>query len=217
MPATVYYADMHSRSHEDSKIAKVARLCDAVGLKKVIKKNDLTAIKLHLKPTDTVYDIYRKYDEAIQKVKSTPLNSTLDQTIRAFTMLPGLLFKFVVWLLKTLDYFGLLPKFLLEVSPFHGSVFFTSMGSLGIPAIVHHLYDFGNLPVFVAFGCKYRRNEVANDGTVLHKKYIDMTFNLDERICDGFYYATVLKYLRRLLDNPERLDTPPEKVEEDIA
>ena len=47
MPATVYYADMHSRSHEDSKIAKVARLCDAVGLKKVIKKNDLTAIKLH--------------------------------------------------------------------------------------------------------------------------------------------------------------------------
>lgn len=176
-----------------------------------------TAIKLHLKPTDTVYDIYRKYDEAIQKVKSTPLNSTLDQTIRAFTMLPGLLFKFVVWLLKTLDYFGLLPKFLLEVSPFHGSVFFTSMGSLGIPAIVHHLYDFGNLPVFVAFGCKYRRNEVANDGTVLHKKYIDMTFNLDERICDGFYYATVLKYLRRLLDNPERLDTPPEKVEEDIA
>ena len=35
MPATVYYADMHSRSLEDSKIAKVARLCDAVGLKKV--------------------------------------------------------------------------------------------------------------------------------------------------------------------------------------
>ncbi len=47
MPATVYYADMHSRSLEDSKIAKVARLCDAVGLKKIIKKNDLTAIKLH--------------------------------------------------------------------------------------------------------------------------------------------------------------------------
>lgn len=47
MPATVYYADMRSRSHEDSKIAKVARLCDAVGLKKIIKKNDLTAVKLH--------------------------------------------------------------------------------------------------------------------------------------------------------------------------
>ncbi len=175
-----------------------------------------TAIKLHLKPTDTVYDVYRKLDEAVQNVKNTPLNSSFDQTVRAFTMMPGLVFKFAVWLLKTMDYFGLIPKFLLEVSPFHGSVFFTSMGSLGIPAIVHHLYDFGNLPVFIAFGCKYRRNEVADDGTVLHRKYVDLTFNLDERICDGFYYAAVLKYLRRVLANPERLDTPPEKVERDI-
>ena len=175
-----------------------------------------TCIKLHLKPTDTVYDVYRKFIEEVEKVKNTPLDSSFDQTARLFTMLPGLLFKFTVWLLKTLDYFGLLPKFLLEVSPFHGSVFFTSMGSLGIPAIVHHLYDFGNLPVFIAFGCKFRRNEVASDGSVLKKKYVDMTFNLDERICDGFYYATVLKYLRRLLADPHRLDTPPERVEKDI-
>ena len=47
MPATVYYADMHCRSHEDSKIAKVARLCEALNLKKIIKKKELTAIKLH--------------------------------------------------------------------------------------------------------------------------------------------------------------------------
>ena len=84
------------------------------------------------------------------------------------------------------------------------------MGSLGIPAIVHHLYDFGNLPVFIAFGCKYRRNEIASDGTVLKRKYVDMSFNLDERICDGFYYASALKYLRRVLADPHRLDTPPE-------
>ena len=115
-----------------------------------------------------------------------------------------------------MDYFGLLPKFLLELSPFHGSVFFTSMGSLGIPAIIHHLYDFGNLPVFIAFGCKYRRNEIASDGTVVQKKYVDMGFCLDERICDGFYYAAVLKYLRRLLAHPERMDVPPETVVKDI-
>lgn len=175
-----------------------------------------TCIKLHLKPTDTVYDVYRKFNEAVEEVKNTPLNSSFDQTARLFTLLPGLLFKFTVWLLKTLDYFGLIPQFLLEVSPFHGSVFFTSMGSLGIPAIVHHLYDFGNLPVFIAFGCKYRRNEIASDGTVLKRKYVDMSFNLDERICDGFYYASALKYLRRVLADPHRLDTPPERVEKDI-
>ncbi len=47
MAATVYFTDMHTRSHEDSKLAKLARLCDAVGLKRVVRKNDLTAIKLH--------------------------------------------------------------------------------------------------------------------------------------------------------------------------
>ena len=45
----------------------------------------------------------------------------------------------------------LVPKELTDLSPFHGSIFITSMGSLGIPPIYHHLYDFGNIPVFVAF------------------------------------------------------------------
>ncbi|MDR2820513.1 MAG: DUF362 domain-containing protein [Desulfovibrio sp.] len=47
MSSTVFYADMHTRSHDNSKIAKVGRLCDAVGLKKIVKKNEPTAIKLH--------------------------------------------------------------------------------------------------------------------------------------------------------------------------
>ena len=37
----------HTRSHEDNKLAKLARLCDALGLKKILKKNDLAAVKLH--------------------------------------------------------------------------------------------------------------------------------------------------------------------------
>ena len=45
---------------------------------------------------------------------------------------------------------------------------------------------------------------------------MDYTINSDERICDGFYFASTLKYARRLLLHPERLDEPPEKVEEDI-
>ena len=41
--------------------------------------------------------------------------------------MPRLLLKFVVWFLKTLDYFGMLPTFLTDLSPFHGTVIFTSM------------------------------------------------------------------------------------------
>ena len=50
----------------------------------------------------------------------------------------------------------------------------------------------------------------------MERKYLGLTFNLDERICDGFYYASVIKYFLRLLSHPEVLDNPPEKVESDI-
>lgn len=176
-----------------------------------------TVIKVHLSPRDTAQDVYNKLNSEIEKAKDTPLDSGFDNTAHLLMLVPGVFLKFLVWCLKTLDYFGLLPKFLLEISPFHGSIFFTSMGSLGIPPIYHHLYDFGNLPVFGAFGCKRRAVEVLEDGTVVPRKYVDFKFTLDERIVDGFYYATFFKHFKRIIAKPEVLDTPPEEIKGDIA
>ena len=176
-----------------------------------------TSIKVHLTPYDTAVDVYNKLNAAIEEVKRTQeLDSSLDSLIQYLNLIPSVVLKFTVWLLKLLDYFGMLPRFLTELSPFHGSLFFTSMGSLGIKPIYHHLYDFGNLPVFGAFGCKRRALEVQEDGSVVQKKYIDVKFVLDERIVDGFYYATFFKYFRRLMAHPEVLDNPPEEVIPDI-
>ncbi|MBD9115648.1 MAG: hypothetical protein EGQ10_00460 [Clostridiales bacterium] len=175
-----------------------------------------TIVKVHLNPHDTADDVYRKLQSAVENVKNTPLDSSFDNTAGALTLIPGVFLKFTVWLLKTLDYFGMLPKFLLEVSPFHGSLFLTSMGSLGIPPIYHHLYDFGNLPVFGSFGMKRRAVEVQEDGSVVEKKYVDVKFTMDERIVDGFYYAAFFKHYRRILAHPEILDNPPEEVLSDI-
>lgn len=175
-----------------------------------------TAIKVHLSPRDTAEDVYRKMNAEIEKVKNTPLDSGFDNTARLLTLVPGLFLKFVVWMLKVLDYFGMLPKFLLEVSPFHGSIFFTSLGSLGIPTIYHHLYDFGNMPVFGAFGCKRHATEVQEDGTVVTRKYVDFKFTMDERIADGYYYATFFKQYKRIMAHPEILDLPPEEIIADI-
>ena len=176
-----------------------------------------TSIKVHLTPHDTAEDVYNKLNAAIDRVKATQeLDQGIDNLIGYLNLIPGLLLKFVVWLLKFLDYFGLLPRFLTELSPFHGSLFFTSMGSLGIPPIYHHLYDFGNLPVFAAFGMKRKALEVLEDGSVVQRKYVDVKFVLDERICDGYYYATFFKYYKRLLARPEVLDNPPEEVVQDI-
>ena len=175
-----------------------------------------TNIKLHLDRRLTATEIYNKMNEVVSHEKNSALDSDFDNISSLFNLIPGLLLKFTVWLLKLLDYFGLLPGFLLEVSPFHGSVYFTSMGSLGIPPIYHHLYDFGNLPVFCSFGCKRRALEVLEDGTVVQRKYMDVRVTTDERIVDGFYYAAFFKHFKRLMAHPELLDLPPEEVVADI-
>ena len=185
--------------------------------KEMTRESPDTVIKVHLKPGDGVETVYQKFHATLNDAKkSMELDSGLDGAAAFFGMIPGVFLKFVVWLLKLLDYFGLLPRFILELSPFHGSIFFTSMGSLGIPACYHHLYNFGNLPIFLAFGRKYRVNEVQDDGSVQSRKYMDYTFNVDERIVDGFYYATLLKYFHKLLLHPEQLDAPDMEVNEDI-
>jgi len=175
-----------------------------------------SVIKIHLSPTDTAEDVYNKVNKEIENIKNSPLDSSFDNLAHLFMLIPGVFLKFVVWLLRTLDYFGLVPKFLLELSPFHGSVYFTSMGSLGIPPVFHHLYNFGNLPVFCSFGCKRRKLEVQEDGSVVQRKYIDFKISTDERIVDGFYYAAFFKHYKRLLQHPEILDNPPDEVLRDI-
>lgn len=176
-----------------------------------------TVLKIYFKPTDTAEEVYRRIQEKVDEVKNAPADNTnFDNLAKAFNLVPGVLLKFVVWLLNLLDYFGCLPRALTRLSPFHGSLYITSMASLGIPPIYHHLYDFGNVPVFVSLGKKYRVNELSSDGAVVGRKYMDYTVVTDERICDGFYFASALRYLRGILQDPSCLDTPAPAVVRDV-
>ena len=196
------------------------RMC--IKLKMVVKK-DLklnspeTIITVDLLPSDTAEDVYRKFDEQVQLANaSDDLDSGFDKLAGILNIIPGVVLKFAIWFLKTLDYFGLLPPELLELSPFHGSLFITSMGSLGIPPIYHHLYDFGNIPVFIAFGAKRTEYVLNSAGETERRKYLDYKVVTDERIVDGQYYASCFKKIRSVMLHPEQLDFPPETVKEDI-
>ncbi len=183
--------------------------------KEMLLESPDTVVKITVPPDATLKDVYEALNEKIVSYRENP-GGDFDNTAKVLTYLPGLLFKFVVASLRFLDYFGLMPKFIAKVSPFHCSYFITSMGSLGIPPIYHHLYDFGTCPVFFAFGAKRRAYELDSEGQVKKKQYMDFTFVLDERICDGYYYASSLRLLKQIIRNPAQLDNPPEKVVEDM-
>lgn len=174
-----------------------------------------TVIKVIFEPDDTAEKVYLRFKAAIAQAFGESENN-FDGTARILNYIPGPVKKFAFWFFKFLDYFGLLPTALLKISPFHGSMFITSMGSLGIPPIYHHLYNFGNVPLFLSFGSKRTENALDEQGNVVKKKYIDYTFVTDERICDGFAFASGLKLFRSYLANPTVLDEPPKKVAVDI-
>ena len=176
--------------------------------------NTNTVIKVEFKHEDTAADVYERFTNTYHEAFANGENG-FDSIARIINYIPGVIKKFVVWILKMLDYFGILPKAIVKVSPFHSSMFFTSMGSLGIPPIYHHLYNFGNSPVFISFGTKRHVCELDLDGNPVRRKYIDYTVVTDERICDGFSYASAFKTFRRYLANPWLLDNPPEEVFED--
>ena len=176
-----------------------------------------TCIKVRFNPDDTVDEIYEKFNKVVSEVQSKPEEvNSFDNLNKALSLIPGLLCRWTVGLLNLMDYFGILPKKLLWLSPFHGSMIITSMGSLGIRPIYHHIYNFGNLPVFLAYGG--RRSVVCcdKDGKAFVKKYIEIKAVTDERICDGYYYASAFKLVKRLVENPELLEVKPDQVLEDI-
>ena len=175
-----------------------------------------TTIKVIFDSSDTIFDIFNKLNEEIVKVKKDDDATDVDDVAKAFMKLPRLILKYTVFFLTKLDYFGLLPKVLVNVSPFHGSVVITDLGSIGLPAIYHHLYNFGNIPVFIAIGTKRKAYEPCMDGVVDQRKYIDYKFTVDERICDGFYFSQAFKMFKSVLQQPEKLDVPPNTVVEDI-
>lgn len=186
----------------------------AMTIKKEMKLDSPdTVIKVRFMPGDTINDVYEKMTDAIEGYRNDP-GGDFDKTAKALTRFPSLLLKLVVHTLKTLDYFGLVPKFLTDLSPFHCSYYITSMASLAIPPIYHHLYDFGTCPLFFSFGTKRHENELADDGTVKKRSYIDFTYTMDERIVDGYYFASCLRIFKSILKNPWQLDEPVEVVDD---
>ncbi|MEG2003364.1 MAG: hypothetical protein RR057_02035 [Clostridia bacterium] len=173
-----------------------------------------TVLKIDFEPNMTANDIYKIINDAVEESRNS--ESGFDDTAKILNYIPGLVLKFIVWLLRFFDYFGWLPRFLTHLSPFHGSFAITSMGSLGIPPIYHHIYDFGNIPVFMSFGAKRTVNVLEKNGTITQKRYVDYKVVTDERICDGYYFASALKLVRENMLHPDRLDFPPEKIIEDI-
>ncbi len=174
-----------------------------------------TTIKLCFEGTETILEIAEIINNAVEKetTKRVGENGT-DKLARVLTCIPGPLISFVVNTLMWMDRHNLLPKFIIDLSPFHTSFFLTNLKSLGINHVYHHVYEFGTTSLFIAMG-KEKKIPVIQGNEIMKEKHMGFGLVSDERFCDGLYFALSLRQLRKFMRNPACLETPLEKKIED--
>ena len=176
-----------------------------------------TTIKLCFEGTETILEIAEKINEAIARetVNRKGENGT-DQLLRTLMKkIPGPFIKLVINTLLWMDKHNILPKTIIELSPFHTSFFITTIKSHGINHIYHHTYEFGTTGLFFAMG-KEKVVPVIKGNEVVAQKEMGFGLVSDERFCDGLYFALSLRKLRRFMQNPASLEKPLDKKVEDV-
>ena len=172
-----------------------------------------TTLKIPFTGSENIFEIKEKLESIISKNKDVSNENDTDKLAKVLSHMPDWLFKFAVNTLMWLDKHGILPKAAIKASPFHTSAFLTNLGSLGIDAIYHHIYDFGTTGVFLAMG-KKKKSYIYEDDEIVQEKSITLKWVADERICDGFYYATSLKLFNKYMKKPELLEQSFDPIED---
>ena len=166
--------------------------------------------KCKFDPHDTIFDVAARIKAAIDQTrKEDASNSTLKV---AGLLKKPLIANTIVFLGRLLDRYGLLPRYLLDASPFHTGLFFSNNASIGLPPVYHHIYNFGTTSLFVVIGNVERVVELDAGGTPVRKRIMPAGVTADERVCAGMVYSKFLRQFQHFLHNPQELEAPPEQV-----
>lgn len=175
-----------------------------------------TTIKLCFEGTETILEIAEIINAAIEKETNNRIGENdTDKLMRTLMRrIPRPLIRFVINTLMWMDRHNMLPKAILELSPFHTSFFITNLKSLGINHVYHHVYEFGTTGLFFAMG-KEKTIPVMHGENIQPEKHMGFSLVCDERFCDGLYFALSLRMMRKFMKNPSLMETPLEKKVED--
>lgn len=164
---------------------------------------DETINKVYLDYNDDIFEVNRKLQESVRTNAVATNRNNMDKFISFLISLPGLC-RFVVGMARFLDNYGLLPKKIINLSPFHTSLFVTNLASINTNYIYHHLYDFGTTSIFIAMGKILR--DYRNDRDDRHVMPLGVV--MDERIASGYDFARIFACMRKYLRNPSLLEQP---------
>ncbi len=192
---------------------------------KIYEHNDITASMVVLKPGteldtmskirleygDDVFDVQDKITAYIEQNRQKGETNALDRLMNLLVRMSGLLTA-AIGLIRLADRLGVLPRALINASPFHASLLITNLASIRTNHIYHHIYQFGTTSVAVAMGNLREVPRRTREG-VAFDRCIPLGIVMDERIASGHYFAQAFALFKKTLANPELLERktlPPE-------
>lgn len=167
-----------------------------------------TFSKIHFNYGDDIFTVQRKIDEYISENRK-PQDNSLDKFMGILTGMSGLM-RFACGALRWLDKHGLLPKAVIDISPFHASLLISNLASIRTNHIYHHVYEFGTTSVGITMG-NMREVPHTVKGEIKLERCIPLGVVMDERICSGHYFAQVFSYIKELLTDPHLMESKAEE------
>ena len=173
-----------------------------------------TMNKMHFERTNTLSEVQAIIDRYINDNREAGDTNSTDDIIRKLLAVPGLC-RLGVNVFKWLDKHGLLPKSIIDASPFHCTATVTNLASIRTNHIYHHVYNFGTTTLIMAMG-NAREVPTRKHGEIEFVRCMPVGVVMDERICNGSQYAMAFRRFSYYLKNPALLDVPPETVADDL-
>lgn len=166
-----------------------------------------TMSKMYFDENNTIYEVNDIINKYVEENRQTPKSNGTEKMIKFLLSMPGILPVGVAFF-KWLDKHGLLPKAIIDMSPFHMSFGITNLASIRTNHIYHHCYEFGTTSIFLAMG-NSREVPHRKGDEIVFEKCMPIGVTMDERIASGSYFATAFRRMRTYLRNPELLEVSP--------
>lgn len=159
-------------------------------------QSPIITVKRRFDPGETLDQMVDGLHAGLSEGRSGRKSSS-DREMDLLLRLPAPLVRLVVALARGIDALGLLPASMIRSDPMFASAFVANLGSVGLEAGYHHLWEYGNIPIFCVLG----RLKPGPDG----RRVVTLKWSYDERVEDGLYCARSLEILRELVEAPEKL------------
>ena len=169
--------------------------------KKMGNKSKIAVVRQVVKENDSFRQICRAIEGQIH-VERSDKTTYADKEYSLLTSLPRFALRVGVWFVKILDDFNLLPMSFIKNDGMYCSAFVANVGSLGMPPGYHHLYEWGNCPLFITTGAIEER-VVAQEGKMCIQETLPIRIAFDERINDALGVRNAIKMFHEILENPE--------------